>query len=75
MASPGFKGDDEPAPETAALGAGAGLRVTLATVNPLGLGLRSAQTIGGFDPLFVLSAWRISPVLLPDPARLPDMGV
>jgi hypothetical protein len=61
-------GDDELALETAALGARVGLKVTLGTVNPLDLDLRSAQTIGSFD-LLDLPDWRV------DPARLPAMGV
>jgi hypothetical protein len=61
-------GDDELALETAALGARVGLKVTLATVNPLDLDLRSAQSIGRFD-LLDLPDWRL------DPAKLPDMGL
>ncbi|MDR3204261.1 MAG: hypothetical protein LBV23_05915 [Deltaproteobacteria bacterium] len=41
-------GDDELALETAALGARAGLKVTLVTVDPLELDLRTAQGVGDF---------------------------
>ncbi|MDR1656565.1 MAG: hypothetical protein LBT47_03265 [Deltaproteobacteria bacterium] len=44
-------GDDELALETSALGGRVGLKVTMVTVNPLDLDLRSAQNIGHFELL------------------------
>jgi hypothetical protein len=49
-------GDDELALEVAALGARTGLKVTLGTVNPLELDIRSAHSIGDFE-LMHLSEW------------------
>ncbi|MDR2442354.1 MAG: hypothetical protein LBE31_02390 [Deltaproteobacteria bacterium] len=61
-------GDDEVALETAALGARVGLKVTMVTVHPLELDLRSAQTIGHFE-LLDLQSWSIAK------EKLIEMGI